>query len=99
MSTAAWRKEFPTQIFGPIKPRDRTGSCANTAHGCEIDHAEVISGTDLRYDSATGAWLADKTKKYDGTVKRSGADLVRPNSERNQRMLRLFPRRGSGQIF
>lgn len=51
--------------------------CVYTAQGFEFDYAGVIFGNDLRYDSATGAWLADKTKNYDGTVKRSGTALVR----------------------
>lgn len=55
---------------------DQVG-CVYTAQGFEFDYAGVIFGNDLKYDSATGAWLADKTKNYDGTVKRSGADLVR----------------------
>ncbi|MYM84133.1 DUF2075 domain-containing protein [Duganella sp. FT50W] len=55
---------------------DQVG-CVYTAQGFEFDYAGVIFGNDLRYDSATGAWLADKTKNYDGTVKRSGAALVR----------------------
>jgi DUF2075 family protein len=55
---------------------DQVG-CVYTAQGFEFDYAGVIFGNDLRYDSTTGAWLADKTKNYDGTVKRSGAALVR----------------------
>lgn len=55
---------------------DQVG-CVYTAQGFEFDYAGVIFGNDLTYDSATGAWLADKTKNYDGTVKRSGAALVR----------------------
>jgi DUF2075 family protein len=55
---------------------DQVG-CVYTAQGFEFDYAGVIFGNDLRYDSATGVWLADKTKNYDGTVKRSGAALVR----------------------
>lgn len=51
--------------------------CVYTAQGFEFDYAGVIFGNDLRYDSATGTWLADKTKNYDGTVKRSGTALVR----------------------
>lgn len=55
---------------------DQVG-CVYTAQGFEFDYAGVIFGNDLKYDSTTGTWLADKTKNFDGTVKRSGAALVR----------------------
>jgi hypothetical protein len=54
---------------------DQVG-CVYTAQGFEFDYAGVIFGNDLRYDSPTGAWLADKTKNFDGTVKRSKEALL-----------------------
>lgn len=53
---------------------DQVG-CVYTAQGFEFDYAGVIFGDDLRFDPAIGQWIADKTKSYDTTVKRSGDDL------------------------
>lgn len=43
--------------------------CVYTAQGFEFDYAGVIFGDDLRFEE--GHWVADKTRSYDSTVKKS----------------------------
>lgn len=50
--------------------------CVYTAQGFEFDYAGVIVGADLRWDVLSNKWIGDKTKSFDGTVKRSGEDLA-----------------------
>jgi len=49
--------------------------CVYTAQGFEFDYAGIIFGDDLQFDSVAGEWVADKTRSFDTTVKRSGAGL------------------------
>ena len=54
--------------------------CVYTAQGFEFDYVGVIWGQDLRFDSSTQKWIADKTFSKDNVVRRSGdafADYVR----------------------
>jgi hypothetical protein len=50
--------------------------CVYTAQGFEFDYVGVIWGLDLRYDLDRQEWVGDKTKSYDGAVKRSGDRFV-----------------------
>ncbi len=49
---------------------DQVG-CIYTAQGFEFDYVGVIFGTDLKWDAASGAWVADKKASFDTVVKRS----------------------------
>lgn len=54
--------------------------CVYTAQGFEFDYAGVIFGPDLRFDSATGSWVADPGRSCDNRVKSDKAhfsDLVK----------------------
>ncbi len=46
--------------------------CVYTAQGFEFDYVGVIWGRDLRFDSSTQKWIADKTFSKDNVVRRSG---------------------------
>jgi DUF2075 family protein len=51
--------------------------CVYTAQGFEFDYAGIIFGQDLRFDSSRDAWVGDKTKSHDSTVKKSKDDFTR----------------------
>jgi len=46
--------------------------CVYTAQGFEFDYVGVIWGRDLRFDSSTQKWIADKKFSKDNVVRRSG---------------------------
>ncbi|CAE6879070.1 hypothetical protein R75471_01678 [Paraburkholderia domus] len=48
-----------------------------TAQGFEFEYAGIIFGQDLRFDPAQDAWVGDKTKSHDSTVKKSKDDFTR----------------------
>ncbi|RDK03956.1 DUF2075 domain-containing protein [Paraburkholderia lacunae] len=51
--------------------------CVYTAQGFEFDYAGIIFGRDLRFDPSQDAWVGDKTKSHDTTVKKSKDDFTR----------------------
>ncbi|MFM0042537.1 DUF2075 domain-containing protein [Paraburkholderia sediminicola] len=51
--------------------------CVYTAQGFEFDYAGIIFGQDLRFDPSQDAWVGDKTKSHDSTVKKSKDDFTR----------------------
>ena len=46
--------------------------CVYTAQGFEFDYVGVIWGRDLRFDSSTQKWIADRTFSKDNVVRQSG---------------------------
>ncbi|WP_454804808.1 DNA/RNA helicase domain-containing protein [Paraburkholderia fungorum] len=51
--------------------------CVYTAQGFEFDYAGIIFGQGLRFDPPQDAWVGDKTKSHDSTVKKSKDDFTR----------------------
>ncbi len=49
--------------------------CVYTAQGFEFDYVGVIWGRDLRFDSSSQRWIADRTVSRDNVVRRSGTDF------------------------
>lgn len=54
---------------------DQVG-CIYTAQGFEFDYVGVIWGRDLRFDPATGDWIADRTHLHDRTVRNAGEAML-----------------------
>ncbi|MBK5163787.1 DUF2075 domain-containing protein [Burkholderia sp. R-70211] len=51
--------------------------CGYSAQGFEFDYAGIIFGQDLRFDPSQDAWVGDKTRLHDSTVKKSKDDFTR----------------------
>ena len=61
--------------------------CIYTAQGFEFDYVGVIFGTDLRWDPASEAWVADPGSSHDSVVKHAKGDEFLDLVKRTYRVL------------
>jgi DUF2075 family protein len=79
---------IPQERFWASDPRgiNQVG-CIYTAQGFEFDYVGVIFGTDLRWDPASEAWVADPGSSHDSMVKRAKGNEFLELVKRTYRVL------------